>query len=38
MGHKGVAGNEEADRRAEMEVEMGGRMHQPDITTPAGVK
>ena len=30
-GHGGVAGNEEADRKAKMEVKMGERMCRPDI-------
>jgi len=33
-----MAGNEEADRRAELEAEMGGRMHMPDTATPVGIK
>ena len=37
-GHDGVEGNEEADARAKKEVEMGGRMHWPDIVTPAGIR
>ena len=37
-GHQGTTGNEEADKRANLEVEMGRRMHQPDIATPAGIK
>jgi len=30
-----VVGNEEADRKAKMEVWMGERMCRPDIVTPA---
>jgi len=30
-GHDGVEGNETADARARQEVEMGKRMHWPDI-------
>jgi len=37
-GHSGVEGNEKADRRAKEEVEMGERMHKPDIVTPAGIR
>ena len=38
-GHQGVRGNEEADRRAGMEVELGWRMQKIVIAaTPAGIK
>jgi len=37
-GHSGEVRNEEADRRAKMEVEMGWRMQKPDIVTPAGIR
>jgi len=37
-GHSGVGGNEEADRRAGMEVEMGQRMQKTVIATPGGIK
>jgi len=37
-GHDGVEGNEMADARAKREVEMGERMHWPDIVTPAGIR
>jgi len=37
-GHQRIARNEEADRRAKLEVAMGWRMHKPDIVTPAGIK
>lgn len=37
-GHQGIAGSEEADRRAKFEAEMGRRIHQPGIATPAGIK
>jgi len=33
-----VSGNEEADRRAKIEVEMGWRMLKPDVVTPAGIR
>jgi len=35
--HQGIDGNEVADQRAKQEVEMGWRMHNPDIATPAGI-
>ena len=34
----GVAGNKEADMMAKNEAWMGGRMHKPDIVTPAGIR
>jgi len=37
-GHGGVPGNEEADRKATMEVWMGERMCRPDIVTPADIR
>jgi len=37
-GHQGEEGNEKADRRAKLEVEMGWKLHEPDIATPAGIK
>jgi len=37
-GHDGVEGNEAADARAKEAVEMGWRMHKPDIVTPAGIR
>jgi len=37
-GHEGVEGNEMADARAKWEVEMGKRMHKPDVVTPAGIR
>jgi len=37
-GHQGERGNEEADRRANFEVEMGWRMHKTAIATLAGIK
>jgi len=37
-GHQGEEGNEEADKRAEMEVEMGRRVGGADIATPAGIR
>ena len=37
-GHDEVAGNEEADRRAKREVELGWRMLRPDIVTPVGIR
>ena len=37
-GHSGVEGNEEADKRAKREVEMGQRSQKPMIATPAGIK
>jgi len=36
--HGGVAGNEEADRKAKMDVWMKERMCRPDIVTPAGIR
>jgi len=35
--HGGIAGNEEADTKAKMEVWMGERMCRPDIVTLAGI-
>jgi len=39
-GHtgSGIEGNEALDRRAKMEVQMGKRMHLPDIATAAGIR
>jgi len=37
-GHKGVKGNEEADKRAKLEVDMGHRLQKLEIATPAGIK
>ena len=37
-GHQGVEGNEEADRRAGMGVEMGWRLQKIGTATPAGIK
>jgi len=37
-GHSGVAGNEEADRTARREAEIGQRMQKTTIATPAGIK
>jgi len=37
-GHDGIEGNERADARAKRVVEMGKRMHWPDIATPAGIR
>jgi len=37
-GSNGEEGNEAADRKAKMEVEMDWRMHKPDIMTPAGIR
>jgi len=37
-GHDGIEGNEEADKRARREVDMGYRLQKPDIATPAGIK
>ena len=37
-GHNGVKGNEQADRMARRTVEMGWRLHEKDIVTPAGIK
>ena len=37
-GHTGVKGNEEADRRARMEVELGWRLQRKRIATLAGLK
>ena len=38
IGHDGTSGNEEADRQARREVDMGYRLQKPDIATPAGIK
>jgi len=35
-GDQGTKRNEQADRREKLEVELGERMHKPDIATPAG--
>ena len=37
-GHQGIEGNEKADERARMEVEIGYRMLKPDTATPAGIR
>jgi len=37
-GHSGVAGNEEADKTAKREVEIGQRTQKTTIATPAGIK
>jgi len=37
-GHHGVKGNEEGDRRAGAEVEMGWRLQKTVIATPTGIK
>jgi len=37
-GHSGIEGNEKADKKAKEGVEMGQRMLQPDIVTPAGIR
>lgn len=37
-GHQGERGNEEADKRAKREVEMGWRLQKAVIATPAGIK
>ena len=37
-GHSRVEGNEEADKRAKREVEMGQRRQRPMVATPAGIK
>jgi len=37
-GHSGIEGNEKADKKAKEGVEMGQRMHMPDIVTPAGIR
>jgi len=37
-GHQGGEGNERADWRAKVEVEMGWRMNRPDIATPPGIR
>jgi len=37
-GHDGTKGNEEADKQARREVDMGYRLQKPDIATPAGIK
>jgi len=37
-GHQGEEGNEEADRRVRIEVEMGLRLQKTVIATPVGIK
>jgi len=37
-GHNGTKGNEEADRQARREVDMGYRLLKHDIAMPAGIK
>jgi len=37
-GHRGIGGNEKADERAKLVVEMGWRIHEADVVTPAGIK
>jgi len=37
-GHNGTKGNEDADKRARREVDMGYRLHKKALATPAGIK
>jgi len=37
-GHSGVEGNEKADMMARRTVDMGWRLHEKDIATPAGIR
>ena len=38
QGHQGEKGNEEADMRARMEINVGWRSQKTVIATPAGIK
>jgi len=37
-GTSGCGGNEEADRRAKQEVEIGWRLQKQEVATPAGIR